>query len=234
MKIRIIDGRAATDRDGAAEHLHRSMQTIKLLAADRATTGFPTPVEVETHGRGVRVRDGQPHGREWYALDDLDQFKNTYIAQVEQASGARVQHIDLEGDPAELLGVADFATYARVKPATVQGWVRDSKGDWNAGRPAYLPEPDDEQPGRGGTIRKWKRSTIAHFLNNRAGVASSGRTPGRAATVDDLIAATEAAGEQATVDDIAAALAQRLGRDSIHVQTVFRLRRMLKSTSNGT
>ncbi|HEX6681638.1 MAG TPA: hypothetical protein VF062_02540 [Candidatus Limnocylindrales bacterium] len=234
MKIRIIDGRAATDRDGASEHLHRSTQTIKLLASRRTETGFPMPVDVETEGRGVRIRDGQAHGREWYALDDLDQFKNTYIAQVEQASGARVQHIDLEGDPGDLLGVADFATYARVKPATVQGWVRDSKGNWNAARPAYLPKPDDEQPGRGGIIRKWKRSTIAYFLNNRAGVASSGRTPGRAATVDDLIAAAEAASEAATVDDIAAALAQRLGRDSVHVQTVFRLRRMLKSATDGT
>lgn len=165
MRVRTIKGRRATDRPGAAEYLGRSIDRIKQLAAGRPDTGFPEPIEVETTGRGVRTRggDGQPRGREWYALTDLDAYHRAH------GSRARVHSVKLDGDPDTLLTGPRFAALLDVKPDTFRSWVRDSQKAWKAGRDGYLPRPDEtEQTSQGRTIRKWRLRTAQRFIDRRS------------------------------------------------------------------
>jgi hypothetical protein len=163
MEIRIIDGQEATDRRGVAEYLGRSVAAVKWWVANRATTGFPQPVDTEKVGRGV------PRGREWYALGDLDRFRDTYLAAVVAAGKARVHSITLEGDPDELLDGEQFAALLQVEYATFRSWVRDSKAAWQAGKAGDLPVPDETEPYRRGVRRFWRRATIESFINSRQG-----------------------------------------------------------------
>lgn len=169
----MVDGQRATDRRGVAEYLGRSLPAVKWWVANRATTGFPQPVEVEQAGRGVRVRGegNQPRGREWYALADLDRFRETYLAAVVAAGKARVHSITLEGDPDELVDGEQFAELLQVEYSTFRSWVRDSKQAWAAGRDGYLPAPDETEPYRSRGVRRfWRRATIQRFIDGRRGV----------------------------------------------------------------
>jgi hypothetical protein len=172
MQIRIVDGQRATDRRGVAEYLGRSLPAVRWWAANRAKTGFPQPVDTEQAGRGVRARgeDGQPRGREWYALEDLDRFRETYLAAVVAAGKARVHSVTLDGDPDELLDAAQCAKVLQVEYHTFRSWVRDSKQAWEAGQAGYLPVPDEIEPYRRGVRRFWRRATIQSFINSRQGV----------------------------------------------------------------
>ncbi|WP_433360684.1 hypothetical protein [Dactylosporangium sp. CA-152071] len=53
MLIKVIRGHECTDRAGVAELLERSAQTVKKLAAERATSGFPEPVPCRNSSHGV-------------------------------------------------------------------------------------------------------------------------------------------------------------------------------------
>lgn len=226
MQIRVIHGRRATDRAGAAERRRRSEQTIALLAAERATNGFPLPIDVETTGRGVRARSetGQPHGREWYALDDLDAWFDQYDARVAAAGQARVARTKLRGDPDELLTLTQVCDELGISYDTGHSWVRDSLPEWDAGREGYLPQPDEEEPASYGVTRKWKRSTLQQrFVDRRRGKATSpGRPRGGGATLADLDAVDP--NGDLPAPEVMAALTERLGRP-ISRQTVARLRR---------
>jgi hypothetical protein len=233
MEIREIRGRRATTRQGAAEHLGYSDQTIELLAAKRAETGFPNPADVETEGRGVRTRTkgGKATGREWYALDDLDKFKTLYAARVDDTRGARVRE-PLLGDPEELLIGPEIAAALKIKSATWSSWVRDSKLDWAAGRKAYLPKPDQVDPGRRGVVRKWKRGTInTEFLPRQGKWSAAGAPEGRRVTVDDLAAVLAAGGAEQTNEDLALALTELAGRP-VRLPTVSRLKKALREANS--
>ncbi|WP_018589016.1 helix-turn-helix transcriptional regulator [Salinispora arenicola] len=226
MQTRVIHGRPATDRPGIAERHQRAEHTIDRLAAQRETTGFPQPIDVETTGRGVRARGGhsEPQGREWYALDDLDTFFATY--DVKAAGHSRVHDTKLHGDPNELLTARQAATELKVSLETFRSWVRDSTPAWNAGQPGYLPRPD--APGGNGIAHKWKRATLQTFVNERAGKASAAAHahPPRA-TPADLQAILQTADGALTTAQLMTAMANRLGRP-VSRQTITRLRRRLR------
>ncbi|GAA4259839.1 hypothetical protein [Dactylosporangium darangshiense] len=133
MLINIIRGHECTDRAGVAELLSRSKQTVKNLAADRATTGFPEPFDVELTGRGVRTNpDGTKTGREWYRVDHIVAFKAAYLDKVTEASLPRSHGATLDGNPAELLTPAAFAAFLRITTGTFSAYVDDSKPAWYA------------------------------------------------------------------------------------------------------
>ncbi|MEV6923990.1 hypothetical protein AB0M46_05680 [Dactylosporangium sp. NPDC051485] len=133
MLTKPIRGHECTDRAGVAELLGRGIQTVKYLAADRATTGFPQPFDVELTGRGVRTNaDGTKTGREWYRVDQILEFKTEYLTRVAEAGQPRSHGAKLEGDPAELLDPAAFAAFLRIGGGTFSRYVNDSKATWHA------------------------------------------------------------------------------------------------------
>lgn len=168
MEQRVVKGRRCTNRPGAAEYLGRSLQTINLVASpkQRESTGWPAFVDVE---------DGQ----EWYALDDLDAFRVSYLEAKKRARQAKVHQITLDGDPDELIPAKDFRAIIAVGHGAWSKYVEKSIPAWQEGRDGYLPRPDLEEPGRHGVIRSWKRDRVQTWINSRSGSASS---PGRPTT----------------------------------------------------
>jgi hypothetical protein len=172
VQIRNIDGRQATDGDGAAELLGRSRQTITLLASTkkRVKVGWPS---------WVRRVDG----RDWYAIEDLEHFRDTYLPRVAQASQAKVHHVALDGDPEELITAVEFRELIKAEYGTWAKYVDQSKPAWQRGEDGYLPRPDEEEPYRRGVTRKWKRHRVQTWINARTGKHLSpgrpeaGRTP---------------------------------------------------------
>jgi hypothetical protein len=165
MQDRMVKGQRCTNRMGAAEYLGRSLQTINLVASPkrREATGWPAYVDVE---------DGQ----EWYAFDDLDAFRVSYLEAKQRDRRARVHEVSLDGDPNEELSNKDFYTLIGVDQRTWSKYVEKSIPDWQEERDGYLPKPDREEPARRGVVRYWKRHRAATWINNRSGSALS---PGR-------------------------------------------------------
>lgn len=173
MEIRILAGRRATNRAGAAEYLGRSRKTIDEVARQRAATGWPEPV-------GRVERAGGARWEEWYALDDLDRFREAYIVRVEQDNRARVHQIVLPGDPDELITAKEFRALIGAGHGAWSRYVHDSKPAWRRGEDGYLPRPDAQEPASHGVIRKWKRHRAEAWINSRPGkVPSPGRRPRR-------------------------------------------------------
>jgi len=168
MEERLVKGRRCTNRPGAAEYLGRSLQTVNLLASPkrRESAGWPACVD---------TIDGQ----EWYALEDLDAFRDAYWKAKQRDRQARVHQISLDGDPDELISAKDFYTLIDVNARTWSKYVEKSLTAWLAGRDGYLPKPDKEEPARRGVIRYWKRHRAAAWINGRSGSASSTGRPRR-------------------------------------------------------
>src|SRR5262249_8081097 len=145
MQQRVVGGRRCTNRPGAAEYLGRSLQTINLVASPkrRAATGWPAYVDIE---------DGQ----EWYALDDLDEFRTSYLDANRRARSARVHEITIDGDPDELINAKDVRALIGVAHNVWSKYVEKSLPAWRQDRDGYLPKPDREEPARRGVIRWWK------------------------------------------------------------------------------
>lgn len=171
VEIRIVAGRRATNRPGAAEYLGRSLQTIHLWASPsrRAATGWPAPVG--TIGR-----------QHWYALSDLDEFRKAYIAAVEAAGRARVHQLEVDGDPDELVTATEFRRMIQVGDRTWAKWVWQSQPAWERGEDGYLPRPDDEQPARRGVVRRWRLARAVAWINARPGKVPSPGRPARERT----------------------------------------------------
>jgi len=223
MQIRTINGRQCTDFAGAAERAQRSEISVRKLAADRETTGFPDAV----HEPGA---PSHSRAKQFFALDDLDAFFAAYDAQTRATKDARVTRTRLTGDPDELLDGKQIAKELHIDPDTWRSWVRDALPDWKAGRDAYIPLPDEQAPGRGldGVARQWKRSTIQQFVDQR-GTGPAGRTPGGGVTLDDLRAVDP--GADRPIADVVADLEQLLGR-RVSRQSVARRRRDLRNTAS--
>ena len=170
MDIRHIDGREATNRRGAAEYLKRSPSTLAIWTADRETTGFPTPIAVDTAGREA--------GREWYALDELERFRDDYMASIQTRARARVHHIELAGDPDALIDPTQFAKLLGITYDAFQRYVHMSEPAWAEDRDGYLPRPrpEDCSPARNGVHRQWRMSAAVNWINQRKGrSAGAGR-----------------------------------------------------------
>ena len=166
MQERVVNGRRATNRAGAAEYLGRSPQTINLVASPkrRAATGWPNPLP------------DRVDGQEWYAFDDLDAFRVSYLEAKQRARRAKVHEITLGGDPDEMVSAKDFRALIGVEHNVWSKYVEKSIPDWLHARDGYLPKPDREEPARHGVIRYWKRHRVQSWINSRRGSASS---PGR-------------------------------------------------------
>jgi hypothetical protein len=158
VEIREIDGRRATDLDGAAELLDRSRQTVALLSSPkkRAEVGWPKPLR----------RLG---GKNWYAVADLEHFRDTYQPRIVKANLARVHHVTLDGDPNELIPAVEFRRLIDAPDSTWIKYVDISKTAWDRGEDGYLPRPDHQEPARHGVTRYWKRHRVETWISNRPG-----------------------------------------------------------------
>lgn len=175
MEIRDIAGRRATDRDGAAEVLGRSPQTVSLLSSPKQRaqgSGFPAPIATID-------------GKKWYAVDELHAFGKAYLRRVADASAARVHDIRLDGDPEEEISAVEFRTLIDANHGTWSKYVDMSKRAWGRGEDGYLPKPDREEPAaRRGVSRYWKRHRVQQWINNRPGRGAGAGAPVRAADTE--------------------------------------------------
>jgi len=162
---RVIAGRRCTNRRGAAEYLQRSLQMINLVASPKRRSGTGWPAAA-----------GTVDGQEWYALEDLDAFRVSYIQAKEHAGRARVHQVALAGDPAELLTATQFRALIAVEHNVWSKYVAASRPAWERGEDGYLSRPDAEEPARHGVLRSWRRHRVQEWINNRRGSAPS---PGR-------------------------------------------------------
>lgn len=74
-------------------------------------------------------------------------------AAVDTAVRAITSRPQLEGDPADLLTVAQIATATGLAEATIRSDI--SRGRW--------PDPDEDEHG----VKRWKRSSVASVLSGR-------------------------------------------------------------------
>ncbi|MFC4066711.1 hypothetical protein [Actinoplanes subglobosus] len=213
MEIRTVSGQPATDRAGAAERLGLALNTVRMFSspAQRATRGFPAPLAERADGR------------DWFALADLDAY---------QAARPVPATPPASGDPEELVDVAGLAALRGVDPATITGYVKLSRPDWDAGRDGYLPYPDHIEPADHGHTYQWKHARAYAWVAQLR--RSPGRTPGTAPTVADLEAVLAESGDTTLKNrEIAAALSARLGGRPVSIQVVQRLNRKRHGHSAG-
>lgn len=166
VEIRTINGTQATNREGAAQYLNRSLISINTFASPkkRAQTGWPEPI----------ARQARHH---WYALADLDSFRDTYLAPKEESGRPRVRRIPYAPDPTTMITDAQFRALIQVAQGTWNRYVADSKTDWQLGRDGYLPRPDHTESVQGGERRSWLQHRVAAWINNRPGTYPKSDTP---------------------------------------------------------
>ena len=185
----MVNGRRATDRAGAAEHLGVSEQIIAMHTSPkhRQTSGFPKPL-------------GQHDGRAWYALDDLDTYRDAHATQRAEAAPPGAPEWLRDGDPEELLPATTFRAAAKVTQGTWKRYVQLSRPAWDRGEDGYLPVPDQQEDYRGtGRLYAWRRIRMITWLDNRPGSRATGtvgRPPGQHPTVADARAILATAGPQ--------------------------------------
>ncbi|WP_229070837.1 hypothetical protein [Actinoplanes sp. DH11] len=134
MQTWTIDGRTATNRAGAAEHLGLSTATINMYAspAGQRRYGFPAPLP---------QAEGLP---QLFALEELDAF-----AAARRPAPRPTPQLDASAD--ELVGSAGFAELIGVKPDTFHRYLTDSWAAWGQEHDGYLPRPDN-WPGRPASV----------------------------------------------------------------------------------
>lgn len=221
MEIRIVGGRRATNRVGAAEYLDVPVNTVRMYSSPsrRAKTGWPEPL-------AERV-DRQ----DWFALGDLDAYRQrtTVVGEAPPVD-----------DPDRLIGTAEFAALRGVRKYTMKRYVELSLDAWEAGRDGYLPLPDQPsagQPrpvGRGHTYR-WRLGRAVAWSFPDAVQKSSGRPAGRRPDTKDLRRLLDEAaerGERPTSRQLAALLDAQFGQ--VTLQSVHRLKRRLRAEDAGT
>lgn len=206
MEIRIIDGRRATDRAGAAELGGVSIKTINRNASPqhRAETGFPAPLPAQ--GR-----------RDWYPIDGDDGLDAHFRRQQQRRAETNAQATQApngapawlyEGEPDDELPASEFYRAAGINQATFAGYVRRSKRAWAEQRDGYLPKPVNDEPGPVSTttIYYFTRWAMIDWLNNRLGKgAGAGRKGHGRPGINDAVAVLTA-NPSTTPDELAAAL----------------------------
>lgn len=172
MAMRILNGREAVDRAGAAEVAQLGLSTIGLLHRHRATNGFPERI---------------PGTTEWYA-DDI----RTWAEEHREAKRAALTPIDRSGDPDELVGqrvAAQILGYS--DPQSLRNtptWAR------------LLAAVDDQEELPSGRVRRrWRRRTVQDVGDQRTGRGGGRPTgapagqPDRSGEPDELVDAATAA-----------------------------------------
>ncbi|MBQ1052484.1 hypothetical protein KBX50_29045 [Micromonospora sp. C51] len=159
MEIRDIGGQPHTDIAGAAQLTGRSEQTVRLKTSPKQRaqgSGWPA----------ATIQDRKA----WFPLDALQTVRDVVLPRIVEASRARVHHVDLDGDPDELLSASEFRSLLDISQGGWDKYVGLSKVAWDRGEDGYLPRPDDEQPAPAqGVVRYWRRQRIQDWINARTG-----------------------------------------------------------------
>ncbi|WP_328384312.1 hypothetical protein OHQ88_34255 (plasmid) [Micromonospora zamorensis] len=220
MQTWTVDGRKVTNRDGAAEYLQLARATVNVYASPRGRErhGWPEPLP------GLTV-DGQ----ELFLLDDLDAFmanRSQSGPKRQGETGAIRASTELaDGDPDELIGVAEFAKIRGVSRDAFKRYVEVSVNAWDRGDDGYLPRYATKEPGPvRGVVYYWPRSVAVQWSFPAERRKASGRKSGVRPTVNDLKAAWVKLGPDASLRDLAATMSARLGVE-VSMQVVRRLRR---------
>ncbi|MDG4764481.1 hypothetical protein O7632_10245 [Solwaraspora sp. WMMD406] len=145
---RVIDGRTALDRAGAAAHTGAAYSTVNHWHRHRARFGFP---------EGFRS-----DGRQWFWLDDIETFHEAHQA----AKRAELTKVDRRGHPNDLVGsgaaarILGYGSYRNLPDTLLE----------RPDRTEMLPD--------GRQRRLWYRRTVWAVADARTGRQSTGRTPG--------------------------------------------------------
>ncbi|KAB1138705.1 hypothetical protein F6X68_25750 [Micromonospora sp. AMSO12t] len=166
MEIRNIGGQPHTDIAGAAEFTRRSEATVRLKTSPKQReqgSGWPAPVKQDK--------------KSWFPIDELNRVRDILLPQIGESTRARVHHVDLDGDPEELISASEFRRLLDISQGAWARYVDLSRAAWRGQKDGYLPFFDDEKPAPvQGKIRYWKRRRVQEWINNRA---TSLRDPGQ-------------------------------------------------------
>ncbi len=167
MEIRNIGGRPHTDIAGAAELTGRSEQTVRLKTSPKQRaqgSGWPASVKQDK--------------KAWLPIDELEHVRDVLLPQIVESSRARVHHVELDGDPEELISATEFREILAITQGGWDKYVGMSKAAWDRGEDGYLPMPDREEPAPvQGSTRYWKRRRVQEWINTRSGKVLSAAPP---------------------------------------------------------
>ncbi|MBC8991771.1 hypothetical protein [Micromonospora chalcea] len=167
MEIRNIGGRPHTDIAGAAELTGRSEQTVRLKTSPKQRaqgSGWPAPVKQDK--------------KAWFPIDELERIRDVLLPQIVETARARVHHVDLDGDPEELISASEFRKILTITQGGWDKYVDLSKSAWGRGEDGYLPVPDCQEPAPvQGVTRYWKRRRVQEWINARTGKVHIGQQP---------------------------------------------------------
>ena len=152
MTIRSIGGRRAIDRAGLAQRWGISIATLDLrIASDQP----PATIDEAITDRRKKW---------WWWIDDADRWMQGF----EDRKRAALTHVDRSGDPSDLLNPAEAARVLGYRNA-------DSL------QPEFLELADQAEELQGGRKRRrWYRSTVWAYADNRPGKGGTGAPAGNA------------------------------------------------------
>ncbi|WP_433531239.1 hypothetical protein ACQPYA_03770 [Micromonospora sp. CA-263727] len=157
MEIRSIGGQPHTDIGGAAEFTGRSEATVRLKTSPKQRlqgSGWPAPVKLDK--------------KSWFPLNDLKRVRDVLLPQIVESARARVHHVDLVGEPDELISATEFRKILEVSQGAWDRYVDLSRVAWRRHEDGYLPFFDHEEPAPGpGMVRYWKRRRVQEWINRR-------------------------------------------------------------------
>jgi hypothetical protein len=215
VQLKEVNGRPATTRAGAAEHLGIPLGTVRVYSSpgQRHKWGWPEPV--------LRKGDADSEGKDWFALEDLDTFA---ASRTQPAAAAPAVP-----DPDRLLTLAEFGALRGVSRKVMYRYVELSQPDWRRGVDGMLPRPDQTRQARYGRSHLWRYDRAAAWAFPDQPRRSTGRTPGRRPQPQDLQnLLAEPGADKLKNKDLADRLTSRLGTN-VTVQTIHRLKRKLRA-----
>lgn len=215
MQLIVVDGRRATTRAGAAEHLGIPLGTVQVYSSQgqRRKWGWPEPV----------LRKGAPgsDGKDWFAIEDLDAYSASRMEPAPIAPAIP--------DPGRLLTLAEFGALRGVTGKVMYRYVELSEPDWRHGRDGMLPMPDETSDARHGMSRLWRYDRAVAWAFPAQPRRSTGRPAGRRPQPNDLQELlAEPGGDALKNQELADRLAAKLGTD-VTIQTIHRLKRKLRA-----
>lgn len=214
MQVKHFEGQAATNREGAAEYLHIPLGTVRVYSSpgQRQKTGWPEPIRVKA--------DADSNGQDWFAIGALDAYRQARNSERSQAPAVE--------NPAGLLTLTEFGALRGVSRAVMYRYLELSEPSWKNGKDGMLPVPDESEPARHGTSHRWRTDRAVAWTFPSEPRRSTGRTPGRRPTADDLaqLLADPNAGSLKN-RELAERLGQRLNVE-VSLQVIQRLKRGLR------
>jgi len=156
-----IGGRAVIDREEMARVAGVSKATVTAWMHRGDAIGFPPRHRVER--------------KDWVVADEFRVWLKDWN---ERHAIGKQKPIAAARQPNELLKPSECAKAIGVTPETFRSYIKMSREDWEAGRPALLPRPDDvEELPSGRVRRRWKYRTIRDW-HTRSRPGKGGRPTG--------------------------------------------------------